>query len=181
MNSDVERVLITEEQINVRISELARDISEFYKGEPVVVVSILKGGAVFTVDLIKRLNMDVMLDFACVSSYGSETVSSGELIVKKDIDIDIKNKNVLIAEDIIDTGITLSKLRVMLQSRGAKDVKIVTMLNKQARRKIPINADFVGFDIPDEFVVGYGLDYDERYRNLPYVGVLSRSVYEKSE
>ena len=181
MNSDVEKVLITEEQINARISELARDINEFYKGEPVVVESILKGGAVFTVDLIKRLNMDVTLDFACVSSYGSETVSSGELIVKKDIDIDIKNKNVLIAEDIIDTGITLSKLRVMLQSRGAKDVRIVTMLNKQARRKIPIDADFVGFDIPDEFVVGYGLDYDERYRNLPYVGVLSRSVYEKSE
>ena len=181
MNNDIEKVLITEEELKAKTESLAQQINEYYKGEPVVVVSILKGGVVFTVDLVRRLNMDVTLDFACVSSYGSATVSSGELIVKKDIDIDITNKNVLIAEDIIDTGITLSKLRVMLKSRGAKDVKIVTMLNKQARRKIPIDADFTGFDIPDEFVVGYGLDYNEKFRNLPYVGVLKRSVYEKSE
>lgn len=179
MNNDLEKILITEEQLKEKTKELAKQINDYYKGEPVVVVSILKGGAVFTVDLIRHLDMPVMMDFACVSSYGSSSVSSGELIVQKDINIDVKDKNVLIVEDIIDTGITLSKLRVMLGSRGAKDVKIVTILNKAARRQIPIEADFTGFDIPDEFVVGYGLDYAEKYRNLPYVGVLKRSVYEK--
>jgi len=179
MNNDIEKILITEEQLSTRADELANEINSYYNGEPVVVITILKGGAVFAVDLMRRLNMAVQVDFTCVSSYGSSTISSGELIVKKDIDIDVENKNVLIAEDIIDTGVTLSKLRVMLKSRGAKDVKIVTMLNKPARRKVPIEADFKGFDIPDEFVVGYGLDYDENYRNLPYVGVLKRSVYEK--
>lgn len=179
MNNDIEKILITEEQLAERVRLLADEINAYYNGEPVVVVTILKGGAVFAVDLMRRLDMSVQVDFACVSSYGSSTISSGELIVKKDIDIDVKNKNVLIAEDIIDTGVTLSKLRVMLKSRGAKDVKIVTMLNKPARRKVPIEADFKGFDIPDEFVVGYGLDYDENYRNLPYVGILKRSVYEK--
>ncbi len=179
MNNDIEKILITEAQLAERVRLLADEINAYYNGEPVVVVTILKGGAVFAVDLMRRLDMSVQVDFACVSSYGSSTISSGELIVKKDIDIDVKNKNVLIAEDIIDTGVTLSKLRVMLKSRGAKDVKIVTMLNKPARRKVPIEADFKGFDIPDEFVVGYGLDYDENYRNLPYVGILKRSVYEK--
>lgn len=179
MNKDVEKILISEEELSKKVCELANEINAYYNGEPVVLVTILKGGAVFAVDLMRRLNMEVKVDFACVSSYGSSTISSGELIVKKDIDIDVENKNVLIAEDIIDTGITLSKLRVMLKSRGAKDVKIVTMLNKPARRKVPIEADFKGFDIPDEFVVGYGLDYNENYRNLPYVGVLKRSVYEK--
>ncbi len=179
MNKDIERVLITKEQLEAKVTELAEEINNYYKGEPVVLVSILKGGAVFTVDLARQLNMPVAMDFACVSSYGASTVTSGELIVKKDIDIDVTNKNVLIAEDIIDTGVTLSKLRVMLGSRGAKDVKIVTILNKPARRKVEIEADFKGFDIPDEFVVGYGLDYAESYRNLPYVGVLKRSVYEK--
>lgn len=179
MNKDVERVLLTKEQLEEKTKELAEKINDYYNGEEVIVVSVLKGGCVFTVDLIKHLTMPVKLDFMCVSSYGSSTVTSGELIVKKDIDIDVKNKNVLIVEDIIDTGVTLAKLRVMFGSRGAKDVKIVTILNKPARRKVPIDADFNGFDIPDEFVIGYGLDYAENYRNLPYVGVLKRSVYEK--
>ncbi|MBQ2753932.1 MAG: hypoxanthine phosphoribosyltransferase [Clostridia bacterium] len=179
MNKNVERILFTEEQLKNRVSEMAQEINKHFNGEPVVVVSVLKGSVVFAVDLIKQLDMPVSLDFICASSYGSGTISSGKLIIKKDVELQVEGQNILLLEDIIDTGETLHEIMKMLKGRGAKSIVTAMMFNKPARRKKAVQADFIGFDIPDEFVVGYGLDYDEQYRNLPYLGVLKRSVYEK--
>ena len=170
---------ITEEELRVRIKELAAQISEDYKGKEVLMISILKGAVVFLTDLMRAVSDDVSvsIDFMVVSSYGDGTASSGKIKITKDLSVDVTGKNVLIVEDILDSGATLSSLKEILLTRKPASVKICTFLDKPDRRKADIKADYVGAVIPDEFVVGYGLDYDEKYRNLPFVGILSPSVY----
>lgn len=166
------RVLISEEQIEKRILEMAKEISEFYKGEEVHLVSVLKGGVFFTCELAKRLTVPVSIDFMSVSSYGNDTKSSGVVKVIKDLDEAIEGKNVLVVEDIIDSGRTLSYLMENLKSRKPKSLHLCTLLDKPERRVIDVQVDYTGFAIPDEFVVGYGLDYMQHYRNLPYIGIV---------
>jgi len=177
--NDLEKVLFSEEEIQKRVVELADEIDKTYNGSPIFLVCILKGSTPFTVDLMKRLKSDVYLDFMAASSYGSGTTSMGKLTMTKDLTVDISGKDVIIVEDIIDSGFTLSKIKEILQGRGANSVRIAALLSKPSRRVVDVPVDFLGFEIPDEFVVGYGLDYAEKYRNLPFVGVLARHVYEK--
>lgn len=179
MHKDCERILLTEEQIRSRVKEVAEAINRDYQGKNPLVVGILKGAIIYFSDIIRNLSMPIDLDFMVVSSYGSGTVSSGKLNIKKDLDNDVKGRDVLIIEDIIDSGFTLANLKALLSERGAASVKIATLLNKSARREYDIAPDYNCFYIENEFVIGYGLDYDEYYRNLPYIGVLKRSVYEK--
>lgn len=179
MHPDCERILLSQEVIQARVKEVAAQLDRLYEGRKPVVVCILKGSVVFFVDLIRNMNTPVELDFMAVSSYGSGTTSSGELLIKKDLSSDVENRDVLIVEDIIDSGNTLYNLKRMLNGRHPKSVNIVTLLDKPARRQVPMEPEYTCFEIEDEFVIGYGLDYDENYRNLPYVGVLKRSVYEK--
>lgn len=179
MINDCERIILSEEQIDKRVGEIAAELNEKFKGKTPVCVCILKGAVVFYADLLRRLNLDVMLDFMVVSSYGNGVVSGGSLKISKDLSIDVKDKEIVIVEDIIDSGFTLACLKKMLEDRGAKSVTIVTLLDKASRRTADVKSDFNGFVIEDEFVVGYGLDYAERYRNLPYIGILRRRVYEK--
>jgi hypoxanthine phosphoribosyltransferase len=178
MTNDIDKILFTEEQILKRVKELAQEINEYFGKEPIVAVFVLKGSAFFASDLIRYLDMNVTMEFMTVSSYGAQTISSGKLTIKKDIDTDIAGKNVLIIEDIIDTGITLSTLAKLFRERGAKNLKVVTMLSKPSRREVEFEADFTGFEIPDVFVVGYGLDYADNYRNLPYIASLKEHVYK---
>lgn len=178
MNDPIKEVLLTEEEIEERVSELAKEISEEYRGKDLLVVGILKGAVIFLSDLVKRLDFPVMLDFMAVSSYGKSSVSTGEVRILKDLDYSVEGKDILIVEDIIDTGLTLNYLKDILGKRGARSVKICTLLDKPERRTIGVSIDFMGFEIPDEFVVGYGLDYNEQYRNYPFVGALKEEVYE---
>lgn len=166
------RVMYSEEQIVSKINELAEQINADYKDEPVVVVCILKGAAPFACDLMKRLTMPVYVDFMMVSSYGDGTVSSGNLRIKKNLDENIEGRNVIVVEDIVDSGRTLKYLKQDLKDRGAKSVKLCALLSKPARREVEVEVEYVGYEIPDEFVVGYGLDYAQKYRNLPYVGIV---------
>ena len=170
--SETIRVLIEEEKLNKRIAELGAQISSDYAGQEVTMICILKGSVFFTCELAKRITIPVALDFMSVSSYGSSTVSSGKIEVKKDLDESIENKNIIIIEDIIDTGRTLKYLLEDLRKRNPKSLKLCTMLDKPDRRVVEVVTDYTGFEIPDEFVVGYGLDYDQKYRNLPYIGIL---------
>ncbi|MBQ7032139.1 MAG: hypoxanthine phosphoribosyltransferase [Clostridia bacterium] len=174
----IERVLISEEDLKGKVKELAKQISEDYANKDLLMVSILKGGFVFAADLFRNLSIPASVDFMAVSSYGASSKSSGVVKILKDLDRPVEGKDVLIAEDILDSGVTLNYLKKLLIQRGVKSIKICTILNKPDRRKADIVADYVGFDIPDEFVVGYGLDYDEKYRNLPFVGILKREIYE---
>ena len=162
-------VLFDEEKIQRRILELAGEIDDYYNGEEIIVISVLKGAVFFTVDLVKKMKTQIILDLIQVSSYQG-TESTGNVIMKKDLSIDIKNKKVLIVEDIIDTGYTLKYLKEYLESLNPKEVKIAVLLDKTERRKANIGVDFTGFVIPNKFVVGYGFDIDDRYRNLPYIG-----------
>lgn len=166
------RVMISEERVNSRIKELAEQISKDYEGKAVHLICILKGSVFFSCELAKRLTIPATLDFMSVSSYGSETVSSGRVRILKDLDESIQDKNVLIIEDIIDSGRTLAHLKQLLGTRAPASLEICTLLDKPDRREIDVDVKYVGFVIPDEFVVGYGLDYDQYYRNLPYVGVV---------
>jgi len=166
------KVLIPEEKIFQRIKELAKQISEDYEGRNVHLICILKGSIVFSCDLAKRITVPVTFDFMSVSSYGNETVSSGRVRILKDLDESIQGKDVLIIEDIIDSGRTLSYLKDLLSSRAPKSLEICTLLDKPDRRETEVEVKYVGFEIPDKFVVGYGLDYNQFYRNLPYVGVI---------
>jgi hypoxanthine phosphoribosyltransferase len=166
------KVLIPEEKISQRIKELAKQISEDYEGRNVHLICILKGSIVFSCDLAKRITVPVTFDFMSVSSYGNETVSSGRVRILKDLDESIQGKDVLIIEDIIDSGRTLSYLKDLLSSRAPKSLEICTLLDKPDRRETEVEVKYVGFEIPDKFVVGYGLDYNQFYRNLPYVGVI---------
>ena len=165
-------VLIPEEELTAKIRELGETVSREFEGEDIVIVCVLKGAVFFATELAKRITVPVTMDFMIASSYGSSTISSGEVVISKDLDTDIAGRNVVIAEDIIDTGNTLSKLKRVFENRGAKTVKVCAMLDKPDRRTAPITGDYVGFSIPDKFVVGYGLDYDQKYRNLPYIGVV---------
>ncbi|EHO54574.1 hypoxanthine phosphoribosyltransferase [Lachnoanaerobaculum orale] len=169
-------VLISEKEIDNRILEIADRINKDYEGEELTLICVLKGGVMFMCDLAKRLNLNVRLDFMSVSSYGSQTKSSGVVKIIKDLDDSIDGKNVLVVEDIIDSGNTLSYLMDILKKRGPKSIKLCTLLDKPSRReKKDVFVDYVCFEIEDKFVVGYGLDYDQRYRNLPYIGVMELS------
>lgn len=173
--ADKIRVLLTEEEVNARISEIAARINEDYEGKSVHLICILKGGVFFTCELAKRLTVPVTLDFMSVSSYGSGTVSSGVVKIIKDLDEPLENKDVLIVEDIIDSGRTLAYLIEVLKQRNPASIRLCTLLDKPERRvKKQVKVDYTCFTIPDEFVVGYGLDYDQRYRNLPYIGVIEQ-------
>ena len=172
MSYDI-RVLLTEEEVDKRVFEIASQINKDYEGKEVHLICILKGGALFMCELAKRLTVPVSFDFMSVSSYGSGTESSGNVKIIKDLDESIEGKEVLIVEDIIDSGRTLKHLKEMLFERGPKSMKICTLLDKPSRRvEKSVNVDYTCFEIPDEFVVGYGLDYDQKYRNLPYIGVV---------
>ncbi len=165
-------VLIPEEDVEKRVRELAEQISRDYEGEEVLLICILKGSVFYTCELAKRLTVPVKLDFMSVSSYGNDTVSSGRVKIIKDLDDSIEGKNVIVVEDIIDSGRTLAHLLAVLNVRAPKSIKLCTLLDKPDRREVDVKVDYVGFTIPDAFVVGYGLDYRQMYRNLPYVGVL---------
>ena len=164
--------MFTEEQIREKVAELGKQIENDYKGEEILVVGILKGANVFTCDLIRQIDLDVKIDFMSVSSYGSGTESSGTVRILKDLDTDIKGRNVLIVEDIIDSGRTLSNLVKELQIREPKSLKLCTLLDKPSRRVVDVDVEYVGFEIEDKFIVGYGIDYAEKYRNLPYIGIV---------
>lgn len=178
MNSNIERIMIDEQSIAARVNEMAARLDRLYEGKRPLVVCILKGSVIFFSDLIRHMQTPLELDFMAVSSYGAGT-KTGDLVVKKDLTVDIKGRDVLIVEDIIDSGNTLYKLKKMLIARAPASVNIVTLLDKPERREVPMEPEYTCFTIEDEFVVGYGLDYAEEYRSLPYVGVLKRSVYEK--
>lgn len=166
------RVLLSEEEVDRRIAQVAGEISADYGDEPVHLICVLKGGVFFTCELAKRLTVPVSMDFMSVSSYGMDTKSSGVVKIVKDLDEGIEGKNVLVVEDIIDSGRTLSYLLLNLQHRNPKSLKLCTLLDKPERRVVEVNVDYTCFEIPDKFVVGYGLDYAQKYRNLPYVGVV---------
>lgn len=179
MREDIKKVLLDEEQIHRIVSDLGRRISTDYRGKNLLMVSVLKGSVVFMADLMRAIDIPCRIDFMAVSTYGSGTKTSGVVKIIKDLDINLAGYDLLIVEDILDSGITLSYLKKMLSDRGPASVKICTFLDKPERRMADIVPDYVGASVPDEFVVGYGLDYDEKYRNLPYLGVLKESVYTK--
>lgn len=166
------KVLLSEEEVDRRIQEIGEQISKDYAGRTVHLVCVLKGGSFFMCELSKRITAPVTLDFMSVSSYGSDTKSSGVVKIIKDLDESLKDKDVIVVEDIVDSGRTLSYLLEMLRDRGPASLRLCTLLDKPDRRVIEVNVDYTGFQIPDKFVVGYGLDYDQRYRNLPYIGVV---------
>lgn len=176
---DLDRILITREEIAAKVRELGQTITADYRGKNPVMICILKGAAMFFTDLIREIDLPLTLDFMAISSYGSATKTSGVVRILKDLDKDIVDKDVIVVEDIVDTGITLSYLKKILEQRGAKSLKVATLLDKPARRKVKdLYVDYMCFNIPDAFVVGYGLDYDQVYRNLPDIGVLSPKIYE---
>lgn len=177
--NDIGRILIDEETLQKRVKELGRQITEDYRGKDLVIIGILKGAVLFLADLAKEIKLPLSIDFMAVSSYGSSTRSSGVVRFLKDLDEEIEGRDVLIVEDIIDTGLTLHYLMKNLLSRKPKSLKICCCLDKPSRRTVDIKAEYVGFEIPDEFVVGYGLDYAEKYRNLPYICVLNPEIYKK--
>lgn len=179
MLGDIEKVLVSREVINEKVKELGRKISRDYEGKELVLVGVLKGGFVFMADLMREITIPVDMDLISVSSYGASTRSSGVVRIIKDVDISFGGKHVLIVEDLIDTGLTLRHLKELFNTRGPKSVKICTALDKPSRRKVEIEIEYEGIEIPDEFVVGYGLDYAGKYRNLPDVCTLSPRVYSK--
>ena len=180
MHDVVEKVLVSEEDIVKRSMELGKQISDDYRktGKAPLLVALLKGSVPFLAELIKHIDLDIQFDFMDVSSYEG-TESLGNIRIVKDLDCSVNNLSILLVEDIVDTGRTLKEVKRMLMSKGAKEVNVVSLLDKPERRVVDIEAEYVGFTIPNEFVVGYGLDYDQKYRNLPYIGVLKREVYEQ--
>ncbi len=171
----VGKILITEKEIVKRAKELGRQITRDYQGEELVILGTLKGAIMWMADLMKNIDLDTRIDFVSASSYGSSTTSSGVVKITKDISMDIYNKNILIVEDIVDTGTTLKYLKAYLADRNPKSIRICTMLDKPSRRKVDLQADYIGFQVEDLFIVGYGLDYDQKYRNLPYISYLEPS------
>ena len=182
MRNDIESILLTEEQIQTRVRELGAQLTEEYRDRNPVMICILKGSTMFFADLLRAMPIRLTMDFMAVSSYGRSTKSSGEVEIRKDLSGSIENRDAIIVEDIIDSGFTLTYLTRLLSARGARSIKICTLLDKPARRApgITLKADYAGFEIPDAFVVGYGLDYDEVYRNLPYIGILKPEVYQNN-
>ena len=177
MHKDVEQILYTEEELRQRVRELGCQITADYAGREPLLISVLRGSYIFMADLTRSINLDVTVDFMSVSSYGAGTVSSGQVEIKKDLSASIEGKDLIIVEDILDSGNTLYYLMDVLRARKPASIRICTLMDKPERRTKPIKADYVGFTIPDAFIVGYGLDYAEKYRNLPYVGVLKSGVY----
>ncbi len=177
MHQDVEKILFTQEELEDRVRELGRQITEDYQGKEVAVASVLRGSYIFMADLTRAIELPITVDFMAVSSYGAGTVSSGQVEIKKDLSDSIEGKNLIIVEDILDSGNTLYYLMDVLRARKPESIRICTLLDKPERRTKPIRADYTGFTIPDAFVVGYGLDYNEKYRNLPYIGILKPEVY----
>ena len=179
MHNDIEQILFSKEQISARTRELGKQLSEDYAGKNPLLICILKGSSLFFADLVREISVPVYFDFMSISSYGSGTVSSGEVKLIKDLDTSIENRHVIIVEDIVDTGHTLSYLIKNLQARMPASVKVCTLLDKECRREVNLVPDYYGFKVDNYFVVGYGLDYDEAYRHLPYVGVLKPEIYTK--
>ena len=182
MEKDIAQVLLSEEQLQTRVREMAAQISEDYRDKNPTMVCILKGAIMFYTDLLRAMPIPVSMDFMAVSSYGKRTKSSGEVEIRKDLSSSIEGKHVIIVEDIVDSGFTLTYLTKMLASRGAASIKLCTLLDKPSRRApgITLKSDYAGFEVGNEFVVGYGLDYAEKYRNLPYIGILKPEVYENA-
>ncbi|UHA75313.1 hypoxanthine phosphoribosyltransferase [Paenibacillus sp. 481] len=181
MHNDIEKVVFSEEQIQARVKDLGEQLSRDYEGKFPLVVCVLKGAFIFMADLVKHVSVHLETDFMAVSSYGASTKSSGVVRILKDLDVSVEGRDVLIVEDIIDTGLTLSYLIEVLQGRKANSIRVVTLFDKPARRTANMEADYKGFVLPDEFIVGYGLDYAEKYRNLPYIGVLKPEIYTDAE
>ena len=179
MKEDIKEVLFSSDTLSEKVRELAGKISEDYKGKDLVVVGILKGSVIFAAELIKNISIQCEIDFMAVSSYGNSTETSGVVRILKDLDSNIEGKDILIVEDIVHTGTTLKYLLQYLKARKANSIEIVALLNKPARRKVDLDVKYIGFEVPDAFIVGYGIDYAERYRNLPYIGILKPEVYEK--
>ena len=179
MLKDIEKVLYSKEEIALKVKEIGKRITDAYQpGDEIVIIGVLKGANVFLGDLIREINLPVYIDFMAVSSYGSSTESSGVVRILKDLDLDVEGKHILIIEDIVDTGLTLKYLTENIKSRKIASLKICTLLDKPKRRKCDLNIDFIGFEIPDEFIVGYGIDYAEKYRNLPYIAILKKDIYQ---
>ncbi|MDF1542905.1 MAG: hypoxanthine phosphoribosyltransferase [Anaerosomatales bacterium] len=177
MHPDLDHIVLTEDEIKRRVAELGEQVSRDYGEESILLIAVLRGAALFVADLAREITSPIEIDFMAVSSYGSSTESSGVVRIIKDLEELIEGRNVLVVEDIIDTGLTLKYLLKNLASRKPKTLEIVSLLYKKDKQRVPISCKYVGFDVPDEFVVGYGLDYAERYRNLPYIGVLRREIY----
>jgi hypoxanthine phosphoribosyltransferase len=178
IESDIERVIVSEVDLQARIKELAAQVDADYEGRDILLVGVLKGAVMAMADLTRAMQRHLEMDWMAVSSYGSGTKSSGVVRILKDLDRDITGRNVLIVEDIVDSGLTLSWLKSNLESRGAANVDILAILRKPEAAKVEVPVKYVGFDIPTDFVVGYGLDFDEKYRNLPFIGVLAKHMYE---
>ena len=176
MKEDVLRVLLSEDEIREKVRELGGKITADYKNSNLMLVTVLKGAVVFLADLMRQIDVPAEIDFMVVSSYGSGVKSSGVVKIVKDLDVPLAGKDILIVEDILDSGLTLSYIKELLESRGPRSIRIATLLDKPSRRKVDLQADYIGFSVPDEFVIGYGLDYDEKYRNLPYIGILKPEV-----
>ena len=177
MYADLSEILISEEQIKSTVKNLGERVTQDYQGKNPLMICILKGSTIFFTDLIREIDLPLDIDFMAISSYGSNTVS-GEVRLVKDLDSSIEGRNVLIVEDIVDSGKTLAYLKRILNNRGAASIRIITLLDKPSRRVVPLSVDYTGFEIPDAFVVGYGLDFNEKYRNLPVIGVLDEKIYK---
>ena len=177
MHDDIKTVLVSEEELKAKVAELGAQISKDYEGKNLVLVSILKGSVVFMADLMRSVTIPCSVDFMAVSSYGNQTTTTGAVKINKDLNQDIEGRDIILVEDILDSGVTLHYLKDYLSVRRPASITIATLLDKPARRKAPIHADLAGFTVPDEFVVGYGLDYAQQYRNVPYIGVLKPEVY----
>lgn len=177
MVNDIKKVLISENELADMVAQLGAQISKDYEGKRLLVISVLKGAAVFMSDIMRKITIPCQIDFMAASSYGAGTETKGSVKILKDLDIDVSGFDILIVEDILDSGITLSNIIKLLESRKAKSVKVCALLSKPERRRVEVPLAYQGFEVPDEFVVGYGLDYDEKYRNLPFIGVLKEEVY----
>ena len=178
LEQDIERIFFSAEEIDKRLEEMAGEINRDYAGKELMLISVLRGSFVFMADLTRKITLPCTVDFLAVSSYGKGTTSSGQVQITKDLSDDIEGKDILVVEDILDSGNTLSYLMKLLRARHPASIRLCTLLDKPERRVVPVKVDYVGFTIPDEFVVGYGLDYAEKYRNLPYIGILKPSVYQ---
>lgn len=178
MIKDIEKVLISREELEAKIKDLGLQITEEYKGKDLVLICVLKGAVMFITELAKNINLNLEMDFMAISSYGASTKSSGVVKIIKDLDTSIEGRDILIVEDIIDSGLTLKYLIENLKSRDPKSIKICTLLDKPDGRQVEVDVDYTGFEVPNEFVVGFGLDFAEKYRNLPYIGILKEEIYK---
>ena len=178
MNNDIKEVLFNEDELSDRVRQMGAKISNDYSGKELILIGVLKGSVIFMADLLKEITIPCKMDFMAVSSYGNSTETSGVVRILKDLDFEIQGKDILIVEDIIDSGVTLKYLMKYLSGRKPNSLEIVCLLNKPDRRKVDIDVKYLGYDVPDHFLVGYGLDYAEKYRNLPYVGILKEEIYK---